>query len=133
MVWRMKMTKSDVATLSRAERQEVVSGWCARTFGAQSQKDRKKRALRFLEEAIELYQAEGCDFEQAQALLAHLFSRPPGDPRQEVGGVSVTLLSYCAAADLSADECEAAEIVRVLNKSPEQARQRYHEKTKAGF
>jgi hypothetical protein len=34
---------------------------------------------------------------------------------------------------LSADECEAAEIVRVLNKSPEQAWQRYREKTKAGF
>ncbi len=91
------------------------------------------RALRFFEEAVELYQAEGGLRVQAEALLDRVFGRPAGDPRQEVGGVSVTLLSYCSAAGLSADECEAAEIQRVLDTPLESARSRYDSKTAAGL
>lgn len=122
-----------IADLSRNERQRVVTDWCLRAFGAESQRDRRKRVLRFLEEAIELYQAEDGDLAQAKDLLERVFSRPSGVPRQEVGGVSVTLLSYCTAAALSADECEIEEIERVLERPIGEARQRYMAKTEAGF
>ncbi len=129
----MGASPSEIESLTRAERQREVFEWCGRTFGSESQRDRKKRVLRFLEEAIELYQAEGCSLEQGQALMAHVFARPAGEPQQEVGGVSVTLLSYCEAAGLSADECEVVEIARIFNRSAEKARERYQRKTGAGF
>lgn len=123
----------ELRTLSRTERQEVVTDWCRRAFGPESQQDRGKRALRFLEEALELYQSEGGSRALAEALLDRVYARPAGEPAQEVGGVSVTLLSYCSAAGLSADECEAAEIQRVLVRSLDKARRRYDEKTQAGL
>lgn len=129
----MNASLSEIASLTRAERQRDVFEWCGRTFGSESQRDRKKRALRFLEEAIELYQAEGCSLEQGQALMAHVLARPADQPQQEVGGVSVTLLSYCEAAGLSAHECEAVEIARIFNRSAEKARQGDRRKTGAGF
>jgi hypothetical protein len=121
------------ANLSRSERQKVVTEWCRRAFGEESQTNRQKRVLRFLEEALELFQAEGGDVKQARELLDRVYARPPGDSHQEVGGVSVTLLSYCSAASLPADQCEIAEIERVLNRPIAEARSRYDAKTKAGF
>lgn len=127
------MTNSRVNDSSRNDRQRLVTDWCERTFGTESAGDPGKRVLRFLEEALELFQAEGGDMEKANALLKRVYSRPPGDPRQEVGGVSVTLLSYCSAAGLSADQCEVEEINRVLDRPVEEARRRYAAKTEAGF
>lgn len=127
------MTKAEVEALSRSERQELVTDWCRRAFGVESQKDRSKRVLRFLEEALELFQAEGGGYDRAEALLQRVYSRPPGEAPQEVGGVCVTLLSYCSAAGLSLEECEAEEIARVLAKPVEHAQRRYDEKTRAGF
>lgn len=127
------MTDSQVNENSRDDRQRLVTDWCENTFGAESAGDRRKRVLRFLEESLELFQAEGGDMEQASALLERVYSRPPGNPRQEVGGVSVTLLSYCSAAGLSADQCELEEINRVLARPLAEARKRYDAKTKAGF
>ena len=124
---------AEIRSLSRSGRQRLVTDWCRRAFGAESQEDRGKRVLRFLEEAIELYQAEGGDPDQARALLDRVYARPAGDPRGEVGGVQVTLLSYCSAAGLCADECEAAEIERVLARPVDEVRRRYKDKTQAGF
>lgn len=127
------MSYTPIGDLPRDERQALVTDWCRRTFGAESQTDRRKRVLRFLEEALELYQAEGGDAAQASELLARVYSRPPGDPRQEVGGVCVTLYSYCSAAGLSADACETEEIEKVLGRPTDEARERYAAKTQAGF
>lgn len=55
----------EIQRLSRAERQARVARWCADAFGADSQYDRRKRALRLLEEAFELFQAEGGSADQA--------------------------------------------------------------------
>lgn len=129
----MSMPRSEIGSLGRDERQKLVFDWCGRAFGSESQQDRKKRVLRFLEEAIELFQAEGGDRVQAEALLDRVYTRPAGNSAQEVGGVCVTLLSFCGAARLSLDECEAAEIERVLARPLEQAQQRYADKTAAGF
>lgn len=125
--------RPEIRALSREQRQLIVTDWCRRAFASESQENRGKRVLRFFEEAMELFQAEGGSREQVEALLDRVFARPAGDPGQEVGGVSVTLLSYCSAAGLSADECEAAEIERVLARPLENARRRYAEKSRAGL
>lgn len=127
------VTDTQINKNSRNERQRLVTNWCETIFGAESARDPGKRVLRFLEEALELFQAEGGDMEKASALLERVYSRPAGNPRQEVGGVSVTLLSYCSAAGLSADQCELEEINRVLDRPATEARRRYDAKTEAGF
>lgn len=123
----------EIGKLSRAERQAEVADWCEAAFGRDSLMDRHKRALRLLEEALELFQAERGDPGQAAALAARVFSRPAGEPLLEAGGVAVTFLSWCAAAGASADACEAAEIARVLAKPFDDLRARYLAKTRAGF
>ena len=129
----MATNEDDIGALSRPERQQLVTDWCRRAFGRESQEDRGKRALRVLEEAIELFQSEGGSRAQAEALLDRVYARAAGEPHQEVGGISVTLLSYCSAAGLSADSCEVAEIERVLKRPLDEARRRHDEKTRAGL
>ena len=121
------------ASLDRAARQRLVSEWVAAAFGPASAADRRKRALRLLEEALELFQAEGGDEPQAVALAGRVFSRPPGEPAREAGGVAVTLLSWCAAAGADASAIEAAEIARVLARPLTEAQARYRAKSEAGF
>lgn len=59
--------------------------------------DRRERAMRLLEEAIELAQAEGITREMVDNQAAHVYARPVGEPSQEAAGVAVCLLGWCAA------------------------------------
>lgn len=108
----------------RDETQRVVVDWGVRCFGADHMADKIVRAARFLEEAIELVQAVGLPKDHAQRALDYVYSRPPGDPAQELGGVSNTQYALAGALSLSVAECEAREIARCLSKSPEHFAQR---------
>lgn len=112
--------------------QAIAGRWSRTCFGDEVTMDRKERALRVLEEAIELAQAEGIEINQASNLVGYVYSRPPGEPAQELGGVRLTCLVYAVAAGLSADVAERVELERVLAKDPEVFRQRNREKTAAG-
>lgn len=119
--------------MSRDQRQRKVFEWCAATFGHEVATDPSERVRRLLEEAIELAQAEGLARPAAEALLARVYGRPPGEPKQEAGGVGVSLLAYCAARCHSADALETAEVDRILSKSPEHFRARQEEKARLGI
>jgi hypothetical protein len=93
----------------------------------------QQRGVRFLEEAIELYQAAGADKDKAHELVDYIFGRPVGELGQEFGGVGVTLLALAEAASLDADSCERTELKRVLALPPEHLAQRNREKNAAGF
>lgn len=71
-----------------------------------------ERNHRFLEEALELVQSLGCTAAEARMLVDYTFGRPTGEPRQEVGGVMVTLAALCTAADLSMRGCGEDELER---------------------
>lgn len=119
----MTTTKATEAPLGgRDERQSTVARWTRETLGDATMTS-GERALRFFEEACELAQAEGLTTEQCAALVAHVFGKPAGDPAQEVGGVSVTLLAYCEARGFSADAAEARELARVLAIDPQRFRE----------
>jgi len=68
-----------------------------------------------VEEAIELAQAEGVTYDTLADLLIHIWKRKPGEPKQEVGGIGVTLLAYCETKGISADLCEMEEIERIIS------------------
>ena len=123
---------ADVAETWRAEqRQRIVERWTVRTFGPEMMTPHE-RVLRVLEEALELAQAEGLPVLETTRMVDYVYARPAGAPAQEVGGLRLTILAYCAAKGLLADDCEAAEVARVLTKDPQHFRDRNVEKAHAG-
>jgi hypothetical protein len=117
----------------RDARQQQVADWCTAAFGAEHQASVPQRGLRFLEEAIEAFQAIGGDPAQAHKLIDYIFAKEPGELFQELGGVGVTLLALGAAAKLSVDKAERTEIARVLSKPLEHFWARNKVKNDAGF
>jgi hypothetical protein len=92
--------------------QKQVDQWLEACFPPEVRSDRDERTHRFLEEALELAQANGCSQADALALVEYVFGRPPGKPDQEVGGVMVTLASLCSASGINMDEAGSRELER---------------------
>lgn len=117
----------------RTARQFMISAWARETFGIAETTSLPQRALRLLEEAVELYQAAGGDQTQAHQLVDFVFARPAGDVSMEVGQVGVSILVFAEAAELRADECERNEVSRVMAKPKEHFAARNAAKNAAGF
>lgn len=90
-----------------------VKPWMLVCFGAEIAADTLERNDRFIEEALELVQSLGYSADRAHALVDYVFGRPVGEPRQEVGGVMVTLAALCLAAGLDMHEAGEAELARI--------------------
>lgn len=119
--------------MTRDERQVLVSEWCAAAFGAAHASSVSQRGVRLLEEAIEAYQATGCDAEMAHRLVDHVFSREVGRLSQEVGGIGVTLLALAQAVGVSAEQEERTEFERIQGKPLAHFTARNAAKNAAGF
>ncbi|HKT54524.1 MAG TPA: hypothetical protein VJP88_08725 [Caulobacteraceae bacterium] len=131
--------------MSRHSRQEKVARWVRDAFGLAHAQSTPQRAVRFLEEAIELNQAvfasayndDAAALDQARAmahqLVDHVFDRPAGSIGQELGGVGVTVLALAAAAGYDADTCEIEEVLRVTSKPLAHFHARNEAKNAAGF
>jgi hypothetical protein len=61
-----------------------------------------------------------------------VYSREKGEPKQEVGGVSTTLLSYCESAGINADLEEDNELKRVMSLPKEKFQKRQAAKDAIG-
>ena len=99
--------------------QAVVEGWVRRTFGDALMDNPKERARRVVEEAIETLRVAGVSQQEAQALVQAVYAKPPGELRQEIGGVVVTLLALCAHHNMRLDDTAKTEISRILSKDHE--------------
>lgn len=89
-----------------------VEEWLAACFPLSVRTNRQERTHRFLEEALELAQANGCSHEEAKELVDYVYSRPIGRPELEVGGVMVTLASLCSATSIDMNEAGERELKR---------------------
>jgi NTP pyrophosphatase (non-canonical NTP hydrolase) len=107
-----------------------VRRWLKDTFGPAILTNVEERALRFGEEALELIQADGVSKEQALALVEQVYSKPEGEPMQELGGVMVCLLAYATVTNRSIDQAFETEMERVEEPAM-QARIRQKHATKA--
>lgn len=92
--------------------QERVEGWLKACFTPAVRSDRTERTHRFLEEALELAQANGCSREDAVNLVEYVYGRPAGIADLEVGGVMVTLAALCSASQINMDEAGDRELER---------------------
>lgn len=127
---RMVFEFSDMEAMHRADRewhefrneltfQERVAPWMQECFGPEISKDVTERGDRFLEEALELLQANGYDLTRVSTLVDYVASRPSGQPSQEVGGVMVTLAAYCLAKGIDMHEAGERELQRIWTKVPQ--------------
>lgn len=96
--------------------QTKVNEWVVTAFGQNIADDKVERNHRFLEEALELVQAQGCSREEAYQLVEYVYGRPDGDVNQEVGGVMLTLAALCNASDIDMTRESERELARVWEK-----------------
>lgn len=96
--------------------QSRVDEWLIKCFGEQIARDKTERNHRFLEEALELVQSIGCTKSEAHQLVDYTFNRPVGEPKQETGGVVVTLAALCLASGIDMNECGETELKRIWTK-----------------
>jgi hypothetical protein len=82
-------------------------------FGAEIAADRIERNHRFIEEALELVQTNGCTRDEAHQLVDYVYGRDQGDISQEVGGVMVTLAALCLANGLDMHAAGETELARI--------------------
>lgn len=96
--------------------QNRVEPWMTACFGPEISGYRMERADRLLEEVLELLQSGDYPRERIAALTGYVWSRPKGEPAQEVGGVMVTLAAYCLAHSLDMHEAGETELARIWTK-----------------
>ena len=97
--------------------QNSVGQWLHCCFDNTTATSKSERNHRFLEEALELVQSLGCTMSETTRLVEYVFGRPAGEPKQEVGGVLVTLAALCHANRIQMYAAGEAELLRI--KQPE--------------
>lgn len=95
--------------------QKRIAGWMQECFGPKISADIVERNHRFLEEALELVQSNGCTASEAHQLVDYVFGRDVGEINQEVGGVMVTLAALCEARGISMMLGAESEYCRISN------------------
>lgn len=96
--------------------QDRVDPWMQACFGAEVSADKLERGDRLLEEVLELLQSGDYPSERVAMLTSYVWSRDIGEPAQEVGGVMVTLASYCLAHGLNMHDAGETELARIWTK-----------------
>lgn len=93
--------------------QERVVNWLYQCFSKEVVESSSERNQRFLEESLELIQSTGLTEKAAHKMVEYVYSRPIGEPYQEVGGVMNTLAALCYVNGLSMEECGNVEMERI--------------------
>jgi hypothetical protein len=109
-------TPSTPSPEAGASFQDRVQPWMMACFGPEIAADVTERCDRFIEEAFELVQSLGWTPDRARALIDYTWSRPAGEPKQEVGGVMVTLAALCLAKDYDMHHAGETELARIWTK-----------------
>jgi len=117
-----------IKTLTR-----IAVDWGVRCFGADHMRDRRVRALRLVEEAVELAQACHVSEAQIEQLVEVVYSRPRGMAHQEAGGVMVTLAVLCDHLGIDIETAFEIEVRRCLSRDPADFAERNRQKIAAGL
>lgn len=102
-------------------------------FGPAALDSRKERALRFLEEAMELAQAEGVDKAQAVKMTGRVFQGAPGDAKEEAKDAAFTLVAYLASTNQDLATVTLAAIEKAESLSAERMAESHARKKDQGI
>lgn len=96
---------------------QKVLAWAVSVFGPVAT-DRRERAIRLVEEAVEVAQAEGVPLEVLERVARRCYSRPVGNVADEVGAVVLTLEALAANIGVDLEEAGDRELARVTALDP---------------
>lgn len=94
------------------DRPRRALAWAVEIFGACAI-DLRERALRFIEEAVELVHAIGLPRETLDKVIDRIYSKPLGNVPREIGQAALTLELLAEVCDVSADGEAELEFARV--------------------
>lgn len=109
--------------------QNCIREWLYKCFNEELCASKPERNHRFLEEALELVQSNGISKEECLKIVDYVYSRPEGDPFQEIGGVATTLAALCASYGVSLEDAALVELARIEDKV-DQIREKQSKKPK---
>lgn len=115
--------------------QDFMRHWSVYVFGDRfSEITPHIRALRLLEETLELCQVDNVSLREIVIIIDQVYSKEPGNRFQEVGGVATCLIGYCDVAGVNLEGAAEAEMLRIMDpKVMEKVRRRNLEGDKIGF
>jgi NTP pyrophosphatase (non-canonical NTP hydrolase) len=114
------------------DRHIQMLGWAVITFGSIAAEPHE-RALRFVEEAIELAHAAGLSGAEMTAIIGRVWARPPGDIEKEMAQAAMTLGIMSATAGINLRAVENAEFDRVQTIPKEEWQRRHAAKVDLGI
>lgn len=103
-------------SVTQSSFQTGVYDWLMACFGAEVACNKTERADRYVEETLELLQSVDYPVERIIALIGYVFGREKGEPKQEAGGVLVTLASFYTFHGIDMTKAGDAELARVWTK-----------------
>ncbi len=98
--------------MTRSNQQRVTS-WVKKVFDDATRTNIKERALRVVEEAIELAQVCGVERSTVHRLVDYVYWRPAGEAWQEIGGIMVTVYAAAHALNVDGDTAFETELDRI--------------------
>lgn len=124
MNWLSSILRTKVIAFGNGKKRRVylasfqsrVAAWVSETFLDGSGYDKAERDARFMEEAIELFQARGRTIDELWALVQYVYSKEPGEVAQELGGVQTTLAALASAIDVDMKDAAETELARMWTK-----------------
>jgi NTP pyrophosphatase (non-canonical NTP hydrolase) len=106
--------------------------WAHQTFGDIAL-DPRERAMRFVEEAVELAHAMEVPPDAMRAITMRVYSRPAGDVLKEIGQALATLELLAKAIKVDADAEATKEFYRVQSIPKEEWAKRHGAKVALGI
>lgn len=109
-----------------------IAKWVTECLGSKALFDPKERALRLIEEAIEIGQVEGLTEDDVIRVAKYVMGRPIGERTNEAGGTLVCVLAYCYAVGLDPYETCEREVSRIESADFDKIRTKHAAKVHAG-
>lgn len=105
-----------------------ICAWVINVMGMSLLDSKWERAMRVVEEVIELGQSCGLRESDISKLVQRVYSRSIGDPKQEAGGVMVTLIALASTCNINLISELKREVERIEKIDPEIVRKKQYEK-----
>lgn len=102
--------------------------WAEGVFDHDVIHDPAERGRRVLEEALELAQALGVSDYDARTLMAHIYTRTPGQPGTEIGDVMVALAVAATQQNITLEAAGEHALARCITRGADEILERHKRK-----
>lgn len=117
----------DILRIRSTDIQSRNLDFCLRCFGFSNTFNKRERAYRYAEEAMELLQAAGLTKSEVEYILSHVYSKEVGDLRKELANAQQTLLALSSAYGIHLED-EVERDLKWANENIPHIREKYFKK-----